>query len=408
MPDSYTVEHGDTYQSIAQKVYGDSSRWPDIARANPDSYRGGGVPKPKDLLVVPRQDSLTPDILSGKRPEDLTIMVGGRELPWMSARVVTTMDTPSDGWRATVPWMPGEDPLLDSALKPFAYPKASVYIGGDLVVNGYLSLVAPKYEASGRVKDVAGWSFTADALDSSVSPPYQREHVTPRKRVEQFANRLGVAVVVDPDAKESADKVYPAHIHADPSDKISEHLTRVLGPRGLLLSSTPRGDFHLTKAKNDAPIGVIREGEDVLVEASFEGRSRFRRYIGMTHGETKKARVDIATDTAVPRSRFTVFRVQDVEAVGLQKAVDWKRSKQIIDALQINATSKDWFGPNDQIWRPNTQVTLISDSIGAPDGFTFLIRQVEFSIDISGGRTAKLDLIPRQAYSGEPIKEPWL
>jgi LysM repeat protein len=50
---AYEAQKGDTLQSIAEKVYGDASRWPEIYRANAASLGRGGEVKPGQVLVIP-------------------------------------------------------------------------------------------------------------------------------------------------------------------------------------------------------------------------------------------------------------------------------------------------------------------------------------------------------------------
>jgi len=50
---SYTVKEGDTLESIAASVYGNSARWPEIYRANSGSLGRGGEVKPGQVLVLP-------------------------------------------------------------------------------------------------------------------------------------------------------------------------------------------------------------------------------------------------------------------------------------------------------------------------------------------------------------------
>ncbi|MEW5906649.1 MAG: LysM peptidoglycan-binding domain-containing protein [Elusimicrobiota bacterium] len=50
---TYEAQKGDTLQSIAEKVYGDASRWPEIYRANAASLGRGGEVKPGQVLVIP-------------------------------------------------------------------------------------------------------------------------------------------------------------------------------------------------------------------------------------------------------------------------------------------------------------------------------------------------------------------
>ena len=52
-PRSYVVKDGDTLESIAASVYGNSARWPEIYRANSGSLGRGGEVKPGQVLTLP-------------------------------------------------------------------------------------------------------------------------------------------------------------------------------------------------------------------------------------------------------------------------------------------------------------------------------------------------------------------
>lgn len=52
-PRSYIVKDGDTLESIAASMYGNSARWPEIYRANSGSLGRGGEVKPGQVLTLP-------------------------------------------------------------------------------------------------------------------------------------------------------------------------------------------------------------------------------------------------------------------------------------------------------------------------------------------------------------------
>jgi len=52
-PRSYVVKDGDTLESIAASMYGNSARWPEIYRANSGSLGRGGEVKPGQVLTLP-------------------------------------------------------------------------------------------------------------------------------------------------------------------------------------------------------------------------------------------------------------------------------------------------------------------------------------------------------------------
>ena len=65
-----------------------------------------------------------------------------------------------------------------------------------------------------------------------------------------------------------------------------------------------------------------------------------------------------------------------------------------------------WYNKTGKSWEENTIVTVKSQTLEVPNGFDFLILAVEFAFE-TAGNTAVLSLVPPQAYTEQPIVEPW-
>lgn len=410
---NYTVADETTLSQVAARAYGDSVFWPRIFNANqftlkstdPDSVTKG------EILIIPVlsereliRSSVVQSSISGKDKNDLTIIVNGREIKTVGARILRTMDTASDAWKATVIWEPGVDPSLDSRLKPYAYPLAQAYIGNELLVSGLLYNTKPSLTNSGSQNEIEGFSFTVDAVDSTLKPPYEKNNVDFRQRAEELIKPLGINVVFD-------DGVEPGgvfdRITAREGDTIFQHLLGLAKQRSFLLSSTPIGDLLVTVAKITKPVATLEEGKGNILEfsATFDGRKRFNIYRAL--GKSPKGnKVGIAKDGKVPRSRFVTFNANETIDGDIQGAADWRRSKQLADALTIPLPVPGWYDPDGNLWRENTMVEVVSPTLGIEKGFTFLIKQVEY-IEENSGRTAVLSILPPQVYTGKAIIEPW-
>ena len=418
---TYVVLPGDTLVSIAKQAYGRGNKWRDIYRVNQTKLRSGdpNIIYPGEVLTIPLDDvavAAALDLLSAKLPQlpgkekdDFTILIEGVQFKVQAGRVIRSIDTAADGWSATILWNP-KNPLTNRVLLPFKYPVASCYLGSLLTVNGYLYNMKNRVTPSGIFKDLEGFSFTADIVDSTIKPPYEQQNVTLQTRAQTLVLPLGILIkweVLEPDLPFD-------RVTAKPEDTIFKHLSELAAQRGILISSTPLGELLFTKAALGAPIGTIQEefppGKDV--EISFNGRKRFNTYkaISQTPGRKKAAKgftkSAISLDVAVPRSRFKTFIADNSTAADIQKAANWKRSKQVADSLTIPFPVSSWYDPTGNLWRENTLVVVRSDSLQVPFGFTFLIRSVEYIYE-PGGTTAVLSLVPPQVYTGLPIVEPW-
>lgn len=407
----YTVEDENSLSQIAARAYGDEKLWPRIWSANQFILRSGDPDLifPGEVISIPvlpeRQKlktAVSDPVIPGKDKDDMTIVIDGLEIKSMNSRVVRTMDTAADAWSASLEWEPGVNLDIDKRVRPYAYPPASVYIGGKLMVNGILYVSETDLTGSKSIKRLEGFSFTIDLVDSTLKPPYEKNNVTLKQRAEEIVRPFGIDVVFDIEEGGAFDRVT-----ADENDSPVQHLAGLASQRSALVSSTVNGDFLIHRTATGGPVDTLEEGKPGALgfKARFDGRKRFNVYraIGDSPSGNK---VGLAKDNAVPRSRFLTFQANETISGDIDKAAEWRRSKQLADALTIPFPVDSWFSSDGKLWRENTKVTVVSPSIHVPDGFDFLIRSVEYIDDVAG-KTAILNLVPPQVYTGEELKEPW-
>jgi prophage tail gpP-like protein len=417
----YTVVSGDTLTSIAKQAYGDGRRWREIWKANESVLRSGdpNLIFPGEVITIP-PDSIIESALNllggdalptlpNKDKDDFTVIVDGEEIPVQGGRVIRTMDTASDGWSASISWNPDNEDL-NELLVPFGYKQASCYLGGTLLIDGFLYTVEPSLKGKERRNNLEGWSFTAEIVDSTVKPPYEQNKINLEDRAKEMVTAFGIKVVYDADDTEVFDRVT-----AQPTETIFSHLSKLASQRGILISSTPLGELLFEKVTTDKPVGTLEEGKPPCLDfsARFDGRKRFNTYkaLGQSPGRKNKKKKEfkyaIAKDDVVPKSRFLAFRSNETTAGNIQAAADWRRSKQLADVLTISFPVSSWYDPGGlDLWRENTLVTVVSPAIYVPDGFDFLIRSVEYIFE-ERGTTAILNLIPPEVYTGKLLVEPW-
>lgn len=408
----YTVQAGDTLSSIAARAYGNGSLWPKIKQANQSSLKSSDPDAifPGEVLIIPVLPELealkTEQVksrLTNKPKDKLTIIISGQEIIVVAARIFRAIDTAADGWTATIEWTPGENKELDKILLPYKYPAASVYIGNQLVINGLLYITEPRSGITGIRKNLTGFSYSVDAVDSMLKPPYEKNNVTLEQRANELVGALGIKAIFDFDSGGPFDR-----ITASPTDTIFTHLQKLAAQRGLLVSSDVNGNLLFTRSAASGPVGTIKEGAQLAGEwsAKFDGRKLFNAYraIGQTPGGN--AQIAIALDKNVPRSRFMTFSVNNITAGNIKKAAEWRRSKQMAESLKIPVAVMGWLAPNGNIWRDNTLVTVISETLHIPAGYTFLIKRVEFILD-NNGQTTNLELVPPAVYTSKEIKYIW-
>jgi prophage tail gpP-like protein len=409
----YVVVSGDNLSRIAATAYGDPKKWKIIWKANKGKIRSDNpnLIFPGEILVIPGDPTVKeltgllslPD-LPGKEKDDFTLIIDGLEIPVLSATITRTIDTAVDGWSAVIPWEPGKNSKLDKIIHPYTYARASAYLGEKLMVDGYFYDLTISMRDSGDTAELTGYGFTADLVDCSVTPPYEQKKVTLFDRAKSLLEPYTIDVIYDSEDTEIFKKVT-----ASPQDTVFSHLASLASQRGILISSTRKGELLFTTAKTGKSVGTLKEGSVYFQNPTitWSGRSRFFAYRIIRQSRKKKTRIASATDEAVKLSRLKVFSANDTTGGNLQQAANWRRSKQLADALEIGFPVAGWYAPDGNLWEENTIVTLSSETLLMPDGFDFIIKRVEYSYD-NNGTKATLSLVPPQAYTGEEIEEPWL
>jgi len=411
----YTVVTGDYLGKIAQKAYGEFIKWRIIWQANQTTLKSDDPDLifPGEIIIIPgvaenepqeRKEKSAKLKIGNKTKEQFTLLLDGIEVPVQSSKIIRTMDTAADGWTAKVARDLESDKRLEQLIRPYSYTKASVYLGSNLMIDGALYVTSPILETSGISADLEGFSSTADIIDSTLKPPYEKNKVTLEQYAKSALAPFGIDAIFETSSGGKFDR-----ITANQTDTVFSVLARYASQRGLLISSTPSGDLLFLKANTKSkPVATIEEGKTLAAgySATYDGRLRFNVYkaVGQSPGSNKNTIV--AKDDQVSRSRFLTFTANDSTSGNIKNAAEWKRSKQIAESMAMSFPVRDWYTPDGEMWKENTLITLKSKALFIPDGFDFLVKSVEYSYGLDG-RSSVLNLVPPQVYTGEPVPEPW-
>jgi prophage tail gpP-like protein len=412
----YEVKSGDWISKIAQRAYGDDQKWPIINDANSNfstTEELAGIPQtyfnPGDVIyvpVLPGKDKRYNDTVVGKDKDDFTLLIDNKELPVESGRLVRTMDTAADLWGCNFAWTPGEDENIDKLTAPYSYTRSAVYLGGQLKGVGKLYNVNHLLRDR-REKQLEFFSKTVDIVDSTMRPPYEKNNITLLQRIKDQISKYAIEVEITNDADPGGAF---KRVTSKPTDKVWKHLSDLASQRGVLLTSNYQGNLEITVANiKSAPVGTIKEGESIAegFEIQFNGRNRFTEYKSIGKNVRTGGTKGYARDEKINGSRLLTFSTDETLQGELKAAAEWRRNKTIADSLTFDVPVDSWYDPNDNLWQENTNVIIESLTLGVPDGFKFLIRQVEYIFDVEG-TSAILSVVPPQAYTKESFDEPWL
>jgi prophage tail gpP-like protein/phage tail protein X len=403
---SITALPGDTFDVLARRAYGDDTRAPLLRAANP------GIVEPiaaGTAIAVPVVPTPPPPAVAND-PNEVALLIGGRRFVYWSAISITRSIDSMDTLTVAAPFN-SDDPYFRAAFKPFAFNSAAVTIGGRPLFTGTMLTVTPDSQPSERTVTAACYSVPAVTGDctppASLADQLQWDDSTLQTIAETLAAPFGLAVVFDADTGATFDRV---SIRA--SDRVLPFLIKLAQQRGLLVSSTERGELLFTKsAAAGRPTAGLSEGASPLVSAvpMFSPQEYYSDItgiepvvIGLPGGQTT-----VRNPRLPGVIRPLTFMVDDTLNADIQAACEAKAGRMFANAISYAVTVATWRDQSGNVWAPNTTVTINAPGAMIYSDYEFLIRSVTLSRS-SAGDTARLELTLPGAFDGRiPEALPW-
>jgi len=362
---------------------------------------------PGDILQIPlnqvaeRPKRARKEKIHFKKKTDYTLIIEGYEVPVESGTFARTMNTVADEFQATIAWHRGADPTLDKKTKIGSDPDCQLYLGEDLVLDGYI----PNITQTGGTKPTKtfiGFSRTVHLVDTMLRPPYSKSNISLEQRCQDLAYPFGIDVVVS-DAAKKLIKGQFKRISGKPDETAFNHLLKLARQRGALLTCDKFGNLliDVAKTKGDS-IDIIKEPPEGRATEAFtfqiDNRNRFQTYRAIGQSPKSNTNAGIVKDESIGHPRLLTFSANDADSGDLNKAALWRKNKTIADAYAAAIPVADWYTSESKIlWPVNEIITVQSETMEIPEGKQLLIKKVEF---IFGDKiSAVLHVIPLFGFS---------
>jgi len=347
----------------------------------------------------------------------LKITLGSRELEIISGSIIRSMDTAASEWSCVIPEVDqAVDQELYNLIKPRSFAPATGSIDGTKLCTGNKYITSATVTNNGSGVMLQGFSKT---FRLSVSNPRQQREFLQSSLKDislAFSRPFGLVVKSDNSiANEMNEKFEDEKIGA--LEIVYAFLQDLARQRGILMSDDVFGNIKYLKANiQQKTVGSIIEGEDGLVpmaqdfKATFDDTQIKQNYYSINNSKWSRLLsnpVGVSKNTSIKIPSFKAIQLDSlIEGAG-QKAVDFARNYDLATSMQMPFEVEGHYAPNGELWKENTFVSVVSPSLFVPDGFTFLIRQIEYKEDSDGGKRTILSFIPPSLYAGGNIEEPW-
>ncbi len=389
----YRIKKGDWLSTISQIAYGDMTKWRIIYDANQNRLKSSNpdLIYPNEVVYIPKLNDIESK-MTGKEKGEGTFILGGDEIDFISATITTSINALEDGCVIQIPF-DRSDEKLKKKVFPFSYTDMKFYIGNELVISGRLYEANPKTDGTGETLTLKCYSYTADLVDSTLKPPYERNNMT----LENYAKIVCSPITVE---NNGAKKLFK-RITATKEDTIFSSMLKIAKQESVLLTCGAKGTVIISKANTETPKVILEKGDFQYLGAGFDGRKKFASYRVNATTPKKTNGYAVAKDETVPLARFRSFSVGETQG-GLQDSANWERSKAVADALTFPISYAGLYNPKGKLWKTNTGLTLKSDLIFLKDGFDFLIKSVVYKYT-PDKRSVELSCVTPQVYTGEEI-----
>lgn len=349
--------------------------------------------------------------------QDFNLMLDGESVEIMSGELTRTFDTPNDAFSARIRKVDRiAKPSLYKKISPYQGTPATVFLEKELMLTGRLTKTSNESNISGETVNLTGFSNTFNFVDSALFPPYELSGYTIEALCTEICKQTGTRLIHEGPETGKFDKVTIRQGQTG-----YDFIAPLAAQRDHVVSSTVNGYLLLQQANTQQEsVGTLDESKNDLLltkeyRSEYDLRTRFKTYkvISQTPSEFSKEggfsaagiATAVATDKNINLPRHKIVNANDQVIGGLQKTAEYTKNTALIESLSQGLPVVGWMAPNKKLFRPGTLITLKSETLFVPDGFTYFIRAVKYIY--GDGKSCVLSLIPKEVYTNEPIAEPW-
>ena len=287
-----------------------------------------------------------------------------------------------------------------------------VRIGDTLAVTGYVDDTSEDYDASTHSVSVTGRSKTADLIDcSTVHKGGAIRGKDLRQVAELLCEPFGITVSLSEPGLDIGDA---ANVQVQDGESVFETLNAIARKEGVLLLTDPAGNLVLSRASSEPKASLeLRTAENIkrgTLRSSH--RDRYSSYLlkGQAPGSAALKGVGAAsmkyvtTDDAVARYRPFVIVDSNTTLSRMQQRAAWERNTRAGRALALTYDVQGWTNMYG-LWQPNTLLRVVDTFLGIDA--ELLVTSVDLQRSLDGGRTARLEVQPRETFDVlKPPKPP--
>lgn len=272
-----------------------------------------------------------------------------------------------------------------------------VLVDGELAATVRVDLLKRKVDANSHSINIDARSLGRELVDCQYSATMNN------LKLEEIINRLCSTFKVPVKVLAKTELVPDFSMQCESP---ANALINAARAANLLLYPSADGGLVLTEPTKDAPVATLVYGDHILsYEVVDEYKLRFSEYTvkGFDHAKTE------STKGSVKDNAFTYFRPMQIMADkhgqgigGVDRRAQLEFNRRKARAHRIDLEVQGWKHAKG-LWAINTQVRVIIPLEGIDS--VMLIGERSFNFDSNGGSITHLQVMSREAFIGEEVKD---
>lgn len=400
---SYSARAGDTFESLARKLYGSEQEADRLRYANPQITEP--IPEGAQITYAPTSiESKTPAADSPDRVE--LRLNGGIFRYWESVAITRSLDS-VDVIEISAPFDP-TDAAQRAAFRPFSFQSVEALIGGVRLFSGTIVQVSPQSGANASRVRLVGYALAGVLANCTPPPnlPLEFNGWTLDRIAAELCRPFGVAVSFEAEAGPAFDRIKCAR-----TDRVLEFLADLGRQRGGVWASRPDGGLTFRKSSDaGTPVASLKEFEAPVeaVTTDFDGQNYFSQVSGFEPiGTGSRGSIYTVNNPRVKAVRPHTFTVTDAIGGDVKTATEAAMGRMFGSAAPYAVSLATWRTPSGELWAPDMTVSLLAPRAMVYSPYKFKVRRAVLRAD-SDTKTAALELMLPGCLAGEiPESLPW-
>jgi prophage tail gpP-like protein/phage tail protein X len=409
MSQNYTINVGDTFETIARKKYGIENKAHLISKANPGTVEPLTAGTVLTIPNLPNAPQNLPIETQSNNSNEVAILIDNKRFRfWDKIRInrsIDTMDTAEFG----APFE-SDNPGFKESFQPFSFKSVDITVGGDPLFKGTMIGIVPVVQNNQKVISVSSYSLPGvlnDCTPPSSSYPLEFNNQGLREIASAIAEPFGLTVDFRADQGAVFDRVA-----CDPSKKALSFLIELAKQRNLIISSSQRGALVFWQSvESGSPVARMQQGSPPLLSVTpfFTAQEYYSHITGLepvvTGSEGSQFTVKNPLLTNVTRP--ITFKTSDTLTADVKNVVEAKAGRMFGNMASYTIRVATWRDPNGALWTPNTTIKLLAPDAMIYTEYEFIIRSVQLNRE-RAAETATLNLVIPGSFSGKvPEVLPW-